>query len=151
MEIIAQLIDIGGSRSMGYEAKSVPDAVAQALARHLGQWEEEDNVIKHTPGPWKINKLPWATYIGAGPEDEITGHSRDCVAYNVGQLANAQLIAAAPELLAACEVATFLLMEIRGFASDVFGGDSSLTDCLDSVLTEIDAAIAKATGADEPN
>lgn len=51
-----------------------------------------------------------------------------------------------PDLLTACEKVPRLLKEIRGFASDVFGGESSLTDCIDLVLTETEAAIAKAKG-----
>jgi hypothetical protein len=49
-------------------------------------------------------------------------------------------------LLAACEMVPPLLKEIRGFASDVFGGESSLTDCIDLVLSETESAIAKTRG-----
>lgn len=63
--------------------------------------------------------------------------------------ANAHLIVAAPDLLAACEKVPHLLKEIRGFACDAFGGESSLTDCIDLVLGEIEVAIAKARGKEE--
>ena len=48
------------------------------------------------------------------------------------------------DLRAACEMVPPLLRQIRGLASDVFGGESSLTDCIDLVLSETEAAIARA-------
>lgn len=46
-------------------------------------------------------------------------------------------------LLTACGMVPRLLREIRGFASDLFGGESSLTDCIDLVLSETETAVAK--------
>jgi hypothetical protein len=53
------------------------------------------------------------------------------------------------ELLAACKMVPPLLKQIRGLASDLFGGESSLTDCIDLVLSETETAIAKAGGGEE--
>jgi len=42
LEIIGQLKDIGSSGVAGfgeYETYSLPDAIAQALARYIGEWE----------------------------------------------------------------------------------------------------------------
>lgn len=52
-------------------------------------------------------------------------------------------------LLTACDMVPRLLREIRGFASDVFGGESSLTDCIDLVLSETETAIARVRGKHE--
>ena len=42
-DIIAQLIDIGSTDSHRGETASLPDAIAQALARHEGLWENGEN------------------------------------------------------------------------------------------------------------
>ena len=39
--VIDQLLDIGGMQPLGTDARSVPDAVAKALAKHIGIWEGE--------------------------------------------------------------------------------------------------------------
>jgi len=44
----------------------------------------------------------------------------------------------------ALELVPPLLKEIRGFANDAFGGPSSLTDCLDLVLTQAEDALKSA-------
>jgi len=38
-----------------------------------------------------------------------------------------------------------LLKQVRGLANDVFGGPSSLTDSIDFVISEIDAAVSVET------
>jgi len=45
------------------------------------------------------------------------------------------------ELEATLEMVPPLLNQVRGFASDCFGGPSSLTDCIDLVLSEIKIAL----------
>lgn len=77
---------------------------------------EEEDEPTHTPGPWRIHKLPWCTYIGAGPVvDSVTGASRDCIAYNVSEGPNARLIAAAPDLYEALKVMVELAQETDYF------------------------------------
>jgi hypothetical protein len=98
---------------------------------------------KHTPGPWTIRE---PGYIEAKTRK---GHSVYLVgyAYNLeiaracerGEVeANARLIAAAPELLAACEAAKPLLAMWARHAGSPSAGEA---------LGKITAAIAKATGA----
>ena len=63
---------------------------------------------KHTPGPWYAS----GSYIEKTP----SGHRftiAEVFRHNVGQCkANARLIAAAPDLLAACELALTLLEDL---------------------------------------
>lgn len=92
---------------------------------------------KHTPGPWKIGTPP--------PNGEQTiGNSQGLMVavattgFNVPTLANAQLIAAAPELLEALEAFDKAAKEsttIIGFAAKAF-----------KLLTKTRASIAKARG-----
>ncbi len=60
--------------------------------------------MNHTPGPWHIVRR---STVCAGDRDEIDNpirvHVADC--YGRRAEANAHLIAAAPDLLAACELA----------------------------------------------
>lgn len=83
---------------------------------------------KHTPGPWRFN-----------PVGEVRGADWNvviCDTYGNGDDdvadADARLIAAAPDLLAACEMA---LLDMRYYAT--VHGES---------ITAIEAAIAKAKG-----
>ena len=43
----------------------------------------------------------------------------------------------------ALELVPPLLKQIRGFANDCFGGPSSLTDCIDLVLIEVETTLAE--------
>lgn len=63
---------------------------------------------KHTPGPWKIDNGGGTTYI-----EDATDISICRVSAN-NQIANAQLIAAAPDLLEALEKA----VNRQGFTND---------------------------------
>ena len=83
---------------------------------------------KYTLGPWKVTQHEVGTfircpadYIIAGPVDTRRGHE-----------ANARLIAAAPELLAALQLA------VRQNGCDMLMTGEELRKC--------EAAIAKATG-----
>jgi len=72
-----------------------------------------------------------------GPEDS-TPVSR-------AELLN-QHVVACPEhpmskIKTALELVPPLLKQIRGFASDAFGGPSSMTDCIDLVLDEVESAL----------
>jgi hypothetical protein len=90
---------------------------------------------KHTPGPWVVNDLYADTEI-RGPHNSGV---MICVMSPWGiaadqpcpQRANARLIAAAPELLEACQL-----------ARDWLGGWASA----DPYIGRLEAAIAKATG-----
>jgi hypothetical protein len=105
---------------------------------------------KHTPGPWCTGE-PFETFPGAGLRFHIsqaegapyTPHYSDvaqCVAETISseilaiQRANANLIAAAPSMLAALEIA------------DKFCGSLTSDECPDSVHIPIRAALAKARG-----
>lgn len=91
----------------------------------------------HTPGPWRIDKLgPWVE-----ADDRVEGSVADC---DVGRweeaqrIANARLIAAAPDLLAACEFAAAVLSVVRALAKDDPRDRIALDRCA--------VAIAKARG-----
>jgi hypothetical protein len=92
---------------------------------------------KHTPGPWSISrKSPhshraWIGAVGWGKFARVVvrmdGSARDCE----DGLANARLIAAAPDLLEACEaaLAAFDGSNIR-LASEYVGAVGLLRDAL---------------------
>lgn len=110
---------------------------------------------KHTPGPWRVDETKalgaygvWTDYAthpghdGAGypslvcsmvptVKSEITREQRD---------ANARLIAAAPDLLAACQESLAFISEID------FALLAELLDGRDSLLERLQAAVAKAKG-----
>jgi len=98
---------------------------------------------KHTPGPWTSNAFarePDCEYFVAGPEGQWladVGGGEDYVDHSSmdTQRANARLIAAAPDLLAACE-AVLDMVESEGRDTGRGGAFSDMRD-----------AIAKATGA----
>ena len=99
-------------------------------------WKHEN---KHAPGPWRVGGDDASTVIGetGNVVAECCGYSdRATDAYQRrkgGRESNARLIAAAPELLAACTRAL-------GFVDSMPDNDNvGLADCLR-------AAIAKAEG-----
>lgn len=113
-------------------------------------------MTQHAPGPWQIVHGYTALRIpdGSGIPDGfgIMAESApdlicECgLCGNVAQatinLANARLIAAAPDLLEACKTAIRILQpSCRGRIDDVFGG---------AVLEKLGQAIAKATEAPNP-
>ena len=93
---------------------------------------------KHTPGPWRVQPYTWqrgnvsvfAPKFGRAPYGACVAHTpcSDGVGGADGALANAHLIAAAPDLL-------FQLLAAANYI-DALGGDSK----------SYRAAIAKATG-----
>ena len=91
---------------------------------------------EHTPGPWIINLRGVNDHIGAiGP---IFGYNYDSLELdpdNPRDMADARLVSAAPDLLAACEDA------LEGFRHVPM----SLEGTHEAVLT-LRAAVAKATG-----
>jgi hypothetical protein len=85
----------------------------------------------HTPGPWHVPDRDSGVTVNAG-RDAIVA---EVYAVDVGttQMANARLIAAAPELLAACQAALALLTD----------GDAEAADA-DKVEATLHFAIARA-------
>ena len=104
--------------------------------------------MKHTPGPWRINTAIRAGEFdvkdanssgGHAPIAKVRGDKRRTAKQ---ALANARLIAAAPDLL---EAAKLGLREAEGWIRDQLEG----TRMFDAAMKELDpirAAIAKATG-----
>ncbi len=100
--------------------------------------------MKHTPGPWKIERIPIESKGGSNTCWKI-GPFHACIyddwrpreiGISEGENeANARLIAAAPELLEACNAA-------RRFVA----ADSVMT--ISECLQILDMAIAKAEGRD---
>ena len=95
---------------------------------------------KHTPGPWKVEDNPWGgtPHVRSGRRRllRLLAEGNEEIAESV---ANARLIAAAPDLLAALEAVTTHLGELL----------IDLGPCEDDrdVLDVARAAIAKARGA----
>ncbi len=145
------------------DGRDVPSSTNPATASAV----RED--AQHTPGPWTHEsseslrgdpeaQIPeWCDrVIAGGPADEVIAMSCGPVVRGT-QLANARLIAAAPELLAAALAARAYDRAIaaRGFAGDVkkvegLPGAIAEGDDLDELYldwqTKADAAIAKAEG-----
>jgi len=60
----------------------------------------------HTPGPWKWDESYGAIVAGEGPNMLVTPIWKSSPAWGYSEnIANARLIAAAPDLLAACKAA----------------------------------------------
>jgi len=99
---------------------------------------------KHTPGLWRVGSSDDTRYMGelpagssyiSGPNDDLVAELDSCGVPTVTQWANARLIAAAPELLAALEG---LLPMVPGHNEDDTAGRPWLVAAR--------AAIAKARG-----
>lgn len=102
---------------------------------------------QHTPGPWFV----WGPFIGPrlAPDSgihvkvaRIAGHETDADA-----VANARLIAAAPELLEALAEARIAVAADLEDAQSDEGRFQSFEQVFAERLARVDAAIAKATGA----
>lgn len=101
---------------------------------------------KHTPGPWKVNKINSRIYVEGGIIDNhgvcahVETYSEDP---SVEDFANANLIAAAPDLLAACEEALLAMGKVKVVLSpDAPAWQEELVGASESLR----AAIAKAKG-----
>ena len=98
---------------------------------------------KHTPGPWVEDGQTGSVWQGPGPVDRKNGLRIAVVDISTDRAeedrANARLIAAAPELLAACKVLVDARMGPMGLSRN------HLARGMDLAL----AAIAKATGGDQ--
>lgn len=117
-------------------------AVETAAEDSACQGEGRVESVKHTPGPW-LQKTERTVKAGKKtvaicPCDGITGHERD---------ANASLVAAAPELLAAAKEGRTDLMISADNARDAAKTDarwSGVAKKLMNCVAMMDAAIAKA-------
>lgn len=112
---------------------------------------------KHTSGPWKAHlNVPTAAIEGHivkadhGAETPIASLWKGGGTHGVGtQKANALLIAAAPDLLAACETADLALMEaITALRVNGAAKPGSTYEALKADREVIKAAIRKATEAE---
>lgn len=117
---------------------------------------------KHTPGPWRVarqNPSPTTgEWMVSGAKPGYLAEVRDCGSGDVQ--ANARLIAAAPELLEACQTfAEWLRREEAGFPAEIrFNtpeGEAKWREWFDENLRICDlaqkqarAAISKATGGE---
>ncbi len=96
-------------------------------------------MTKHTPAPWKVDEQTGIVYVEliSGREPAIChtqSSQTETLPFDVS-IANARLIAAAPELLAACEFALSVQLH------------AGLYDVSDKLNAEkLQAAIAKAKG-----
>lgn len=100
---------------------------------------------KHTPGPWVYNRTLVEVRYDDGGEYPFTVCTMPCWTdeYKCERNANARLIAAAPDLLAALEAAVECGMVPVSSASE--GGANRYSDQV-RVADAIRAAIAKARG-----
>ncbi len=90
----------------------------------------------HTPGPWKVNSS-WSNDLGVVADDRLVAmvtNDEDRPIDDAEQLANARIMAAAPELLAALKLAV-RVMQDNGIDESMAGEFDVFTD-----------AIAKAEG-----
>lgn len=111
-------------------------------------------MTKHTPGPWAVAEVApefyghgkyWVAYVDLGTWPDLTATVAPCIGLEGQPInrevveANAHLIAAAPDLLAACEACVTLLIryENRSIAPEVGTG---------AAIDAAKAAIAKARG-----
>lgn len=115
---------------------------------------------KHTPGPW--NRVGFGIWTESDGNRRVACAEVDdgCGPYKVQTeeeaKANAQLIAAAPELLAACRQIVWKLSHYC-YDLNVLNSDGStvgrytgpvLLDKTDAVIKLVERAIAKATGSE---
>ena len=83
---------------------------------------------KHTPGPWEIAKSGRVYSLKHGPIADVLEQN---------SYVNARLIAAAPDLLAACEV---VAGDIEGYLRDDWDGN---TEGWTALLDQLRIALAK--------
>ncbi len=104
---------------------------------------------KHTPGPWVVIEGQKSTRVASEPLSDFRGVVARLYRYahrgKAVALANARLIAAAPDLLVALRT---LRPYVESCAEPDLGNDScpAVKD-----LRQIDAAIAKAEGKEAPH
>ena len=107
---------------------------------------------QHTTGPFSVyenapgNKHRFLIHDSAGQTVAATNGDPDHAPDYYRALANARLIAAAPELLAALEAQVIWLDEMAKYLSQVLPGFAGSIETHSSKANVLRAAIAKATG-----
>ena len=100
----------------------------------------------YTPGPWSASTQgpndPWVIIAGCGPAFVASVEDDGALITRVEANANARLIAAAPDLLAALEDAEFLLRMIGMNPKEA----GAMVDSCKRSSADARAAIAKARG-----
>lgn len=100
--------------------------------------------MKHTPGPWKV--------VNAGPHwnNKATtnyqiqyGDDGECISDHVYEAADAQLIAAAPDLLAVCENLV-MLKDLWLIPEDVPPEHQGEAEAMHRLFSDLKVAIGKA-------
>jgi hypothetical protein len=107
---------------------------------------------KHTPGPWRVDRYGIVTggadYCTSVAECQVPPKSKfppsEYARLAAEQNANARLIAAAPDLLEALQLASDMLHDVANAP-----GDPLYDPTLHKACADARAAIAKAEGADE--
>jgi hypothetical protein len=100
--------------------------------------------MPHTPGPWFAGTDEDAHVIYNADESEVVADTLREDGDAETEAANARLVAAAPDLLAACE-SVLLLIDGRGLGGlDVLG--QFYADRCDEEAAKVRAALAKAKG-----
>jgi len=89
--------------------------------------------MSHTPGPWTAHRCEHGWHIGPQPDGVCTIHDNTDGSRMAEHTANARLIAAAPDLLAACLGAKTALQGAVGNVAEI-----------DVAIEAIDAAVVKA-------
>ena len=106
--------------------------------------------IQHTPAPWRHAGLGLIV-AGGGENSTVIADCRDdtaCRPSNETELANARLIAASPDLLAACLKAIAYIddtVKAEIEAEKLTEGNITAKECIMESLSE---AIARATGGE---
>jgi len=103
------------------------------------------NEVRHTPGPWKavlVEGHRLGGRNGAARYDVLAMNPPDFVADRLTE-ANARLIAAAPDLLAAAKCA---LAALEGLTSGTDATEDGDETPVGATMRELRAAIAKADG-----
>ena len=109
----------------------------------------------HTPGPWIHNPRARDGHVDAISNGHTCFIQVGCphverpildYPHENEQTANARLVAAAPDLLAACHDALLALVSLT---SDPQHDEEAARDCAETALATLEAAIAKAEGGAE--
>jgi len=106
------------------------------------------NAIQHTPGPWNLPSHVAGGDIGIIADSRLLAmvtNDEDEPIADSEQLANARLMAAAPELLALCKTLRQRLADLLRHVDEDTDSDADLAHDRDAV-DDADAAIAKAEG-----
>lgn len=85
--------------------------------------------MEHTPGPWKRE-------VWHGIHQVVTDANGEAIAFDVKGWANANLFAAAPDLLAACRGAMDTIERLGGERG--IGRMGATLECLDAAIAKVE-------------